>query len=354
MKDKVISILFVSTIFLLFLLSFFIKDNEISYFERRKLAQFPQKYDANFTEKLDNYLLDQFPFRNQFITVNSNLTRGLLGIKDVNGVYVIGNNIYEKLYPMKETECYNFCKKINSIIENELSNSNIYYSIIPDKSYFLEEDKYLKLNYSSLYKLLNENIKAKYINIKDILTIDDYYRTDIHWRQEKIQKVANKLMQEMNNPFRDINYEIKKYNHFLGASYAKAGTNIPPDELIFLYNPIFKNVVVEHLEYGEKHVYDIPKLEGIDAYDVFLSGASSYIKIKNNEVKNDSELIVFRDSFASNLLPLIIPYYHEITVIDLRYITFDIVKEKTDFNEKDVLFLYSTQIINNSSILKIK
>ena len=114
-----------------------------------------------------------------------------------------------------------------------------------------------------------------------------------------------------------------------------------------------ENITVKHLEYGNKKVYDLEKLTGPDAYDVFLSGASSYIEITNNNIQDNTTLIIFRDSFSSSLAPLLTPYYNKIIVVDLRYIDFNIVKEKLNFENADVLFLYSTLIINSSDILKV-
>ena len=94
-------------------------------------------------------------------------------------------------------------------------------------------------------------------------------------------------------------------------------------------------------------------MTNLDSYDVFLSGASSFIEIKNNNLQDNSSLIIFRDSFASSLIPLLLPYYNEVIVIDLRYIDYSIVKEKIDLNNSDILFLYSTLIINSSDILKV-
>jgi len=88
-------------------------------------------------------------------------------------------------------------------------------------------------------------------------------------------------------------------------------------------------------------------------YDVFLSGASSFIEIENKNINDGSTLIIFRDSFASSLAPLLIPYYNKIIMVDLRYIHFDYAKNIIDFENADVLFLYSTLIINNSSTLKV-
>jgi len=41
------------------------------------------------------------------------------------------------------------------------------------------------------------------------------------------------------------------------------------------------------------------------------------------------------------------------TLIDLRYINMNLVNNYITFNNQDVLFLYSTLIVNNSFILKI-
>ena len=350
MKQKIISVTFVIFIVGLSLLSFIFKDNELSKFERRKLAQFP-KLNKNFIKNLDAYILDQFPFRNEFINLNSNINRNLLQMVGHNDVYVIDDVIYEINYPLNDKQCIDFCNKINYIIGEDLQNSNVYYSIVPDKEYFLNDENYLKIDYNLLqYKI---NLNAKYINIINNLELEDYYNTDIHWKQENLDKVVKNIVEQMGNTYQQIDYEYKTYNNFYGASYSKAGSNIEPDKLTYLYNEYTKSSTVKHLEYGEKPVYDIQKLEGLDLYDIFLSGASSYIEITNPNVINKKELVIFRDSYGSSLAPLLIPYYSKITLIDLRYINYDIVKNIVDFNNKDVLFIYSVQVINNSNLLKV-
>ena len=70
MKNKILTILFILVIFGFGLLSIIMKDKEISSFERRKLASFPE-LKKGFAEELDSYLLDQFTFRNELINLNS-------------------------------------------------------------------------------------------------------------------------------------------------------------------------------------------------------------------------------------------------------------------------------------------
>jgi len=352
MKNKIVTIIFILIIFSFLAAFILIPDKEVSTYERRRLASFPKKFDTDFSENIDNYIIDQFPLRNKFINLNSQINRNLLGIKDNNEVYVINDIIYDIEYPLDTKQVNNFTKKVNYIIENELQNSNVYYSVIPDKSYFLEDDKYLKLDYNLLYEITNR-INGKYIDIKSVLNIEDYYTTDIHWKQENLGKIAKLIIEEINGKFNNTEYQIKSYNDFYGASYSKAGSDINPDKLVYLYNKKMDNISVTHLEFGTKSIYDEEKLTGIDPYDMFLSGASSYIEIENNSYAENKELVIFRDSFASSLIPLLTEYYSKITVIDLRYVTFNIVKQNLNFENKDVLFLYSVPIINNSSILKI-
>ena len=46
-------------------------------------------------------------------------------------------------------------------------------------------------------------------------------------------------------------------------------------------------------------------------------------------------------------LPLLIPAYSEILVVDLRYVRPDVISEELDlFHDADILFLYSTTVLN--------
>ena len=90
----------------------------------------------------------------------------------------------------------------------------------------------------------------------------------------------------------------------------------------------------------------------MDAYDVFMGGASALQIVENPENKSGRELIVFRDSFASSLVPLLLEGYSKITLIDLRYMSSSLLPELVTFADQDVLFLYSTLVFNNSAMLR--
>ena len=98
------------------------------------------------------------------------------------------------------------------------------------------------------------------------------------------------------------------------------------------------------------------KAAGKDPYEIYLSGPLSLLTIKNpkvsctkNQKKNEKpkKLVIFRDSFGSSLAPLFISGYSQITLIDIRYIQPEVLGRFVDFKNCDILFLYSTLVLNN-------
>ncbi len=99
-------------------------------------------------------------------------------------------------------------------------------------------------------------------------------------------------------------------------------------------------------------VYDLEKYKtSTDKYNLYLSGPTSIITINNPSSSTNKELILFRDSFGSSVAPLLIENYSKITLIDLRYINKELLQQFVDFENQDVLFLYSVPVLN-SGVLK--
>ena len=184
------------------------------------------------------------------------------------------------------------------------------------------------------------------------MTLDDYYRTDTHWKQQNLSKVVYKLEKSMDFKT-NSNYVEKYYEPFYGVYYGQSALNVNPDKIVYLTNEVIENSKVYYLDEKENDkVYSLEKLNNLDKYDIYLGGASSFIQITNENNKTGRELIIFRDSFGSSLAPLLLDAYSKITLIDIRYINSDTYLEMIDFENQDVLFIYSTLIVNNSSTLK--
>ena len=357
MKNKIITISFVFVIELFFILGLVIKDESISKIERRKLEAFPKLtinkiMDGSFMDDFEDYTLDQFPYRDTFRSIKANVNYYILNMLDNNKIYLNNDGIFKLEYPTNTESIDKFINKINGIIDTLNEDNKVYSLVIPDKNYYVEDELFLKIDYDLLYSKI-EKLNTISIDIRDIMNINDYYKTDTHWVQENLDKVVKRLSEKINLPYTKINYKYNTYSKFYGVYYGQAALNGNPDTITYLTNDIINECTVEYLENSKlTTVYNPSKLTGMDSYDVFLDGASSFITINNPNNKENRELVVFRDSFGSSLIPLLIPYYSKITVIDIRYITSNYYLGKIEFTDQDVLFLYSTLLVNNSSSLK--
>ncbi len=354
MKDKIISIAFFIFILLIFLFNLFSKDIDISYSEKRKLKQFPKitvknVFNGDFASNFDDYTLDQFIKRDAFRSIKSLNELYIFNKIDTNNLILKDDYIYKIEYPLNNKSIDNFTNIINNINNKYLKNNKVYYSVVPDKSYFLN-DNYIKLDYEELIKSINSKLDIKYIDIMSSLSISDYYKTDTHWKEENLNKIVNVLSNDMKFSI-GTNYYEEKYIPFKGVYYGQLSIPTNTDELIYLRNNTIDNSIVYNIESDYINVYDLSKLNGIDPYDVFLEGASPYIEI-NTPINNNKELVIFRDSFGSSLAPLLLDGYSKVTLIDLRYTNLTNLEKYITFNNQDVLFLYSTMMINNSFTLK--
>ena len=160
----------------------------------------------------------------------------------------------------------------------------------------------------------------KYIDIFSELNIDSYYKTDSHWRQEKILPIAKKLAGEMGI---SLNAEYSKTtfdNEFYGVYFGQYAMPIDSEAMYYLKNDITDNAVVFDYQ-NQKNIEVYKRTKGVlrDSYETFLGGPLSLVTIENENATTDKELIMFRDSFGSSLAPLFIEGYKKITLIDIRY-----------------------------------
>ena len=353
MKDKITTYLFIAFILTFSISHIILKDQEISSTERRKLSDFPTlSLNNEYIKKVDKYLLDHFPLREELRSIKANYNYKILNKLDNNQIFLKDNYIYKSIYPTDKSSIDNFLNHINKIESFLTKENNLYIMIIPDKNYYLEDKNFLHIDYNYIYDKIN-NLNINNIDLRNILTKEDYYQTDTHWRQEKLDKVVKEITRKMNLKYYPYNYQENTYNKFYGVYYGESAIKRDPEQLIYLTNDLINNVEVKYLENNNLNkIYNIEKLNSLDSYEIYLDGASSFIEISNDYAKTNKELIIFSDSFASSLTPLLINYYSKITLIDNRYITSNNFKNLIEFTNQDVIFIYSTLLVNNSYSIK--
>lgn len=355
-KNIIVSVGFFSIIILVFLANIIVKDKEISLEERRKLAQFPKVsiskiLNGDFTNNFDKYVTDQFIARNTFRSIKSFASINIFRQKDNNNLFEKDGAIYKMEYPLSKINVNKNTDKIKEIYNSYLKEMNVYYAIIPDKNYYLKNDDHLKIDYDLLKQLMNKKLaNLRYIDIWDSIELESYYKTDLHWKQENLIEVANTIKANMNLLYKENNYEKIEIGDFYGTYFGQISSNINPDKIYILNNEAITNCTTYNYETKEFGKIYYTK-ETKDKYDIFLSGATSIITIENNNSLSDKELLLFRDSFGSSIAPLLVENYRKITLIDLRYVSSKLLDQYIEFKNQDVLFLYSTVILNQD-ILK--
>lgn len=346
------------------LFAWFIPSKDISLSERRPLQQMPQintqqLLDGNFMTKFEDYTLDQFPLRDSFRTVKSLFVYYILGQKDNNGIYMEDGYAAKLEFPLDTTSVNYAVNKFNTIYQNYLkdTNSNIYVTVIPDKGYYLgEKYGYPTMDYGALLEKISTAMPwAQNVDITQTLDITDYYRTDTHWRQEKLFDTAKVLCQALGvSAFAEEELTAAiATQQFYGVYYGQAALPMDPEELYVLENNILSDCrVYNHESKAYTTLYDLQKLNGLDPYDVYLSGPQALLTVENPNATTERELMLFRDSFGSSLAPLLLKDYRTVTLVDIRYVNSAMLGEYLTFNGQDVLFAYSTLILNSSAVLK--
>lgn len=332
--------------------------------ERRILAKLPEisgetLLSGEFMSDFETYSADQFPMRDSFRTVKSFSALRLFRQLDTDGLYEENGFLSKTEYPLNKEMLSHASEVFRSIYDTYLaqSDTSVYFSIVPDKNYFLAgESNRLALDYDLLVADMREQTDyMQYIDIFPLLELEDYYHTDTHWKQECIMDVASEIAEGMGTAL-SSSYETKTLdNPFYGVYYGQLALPTKPDTIRYLTNDVLDNCSVTSYNTGvpvQKAVYDMEKAYSKDPYEMFLSGADPLIIIENPSAETERELVIFRDSFASSLAPLLVEAYSKITLIDVRYMNSSMIGNFVEFGNQDVLFIYSTLILNNSLALK--
>ena len=335
----------------------FSSPKDASLTERRKLAQMPKiswnsLLSGSFASNFESYTQDQFPLREQFRRAKALFSVKLLGRQDNNGIYESQEDFFAQLeYPLNEDSIDYAAKRFGLVYDRYLSQSpRVYVAAIPDKSQFMPVPK---LDFAALSERLQEKMPyATFIDLSGTLTLESFYRTDTHWRQEAILKAAQTLGTAMGKPLTD-RYEVRRAKEdFLGVYAGQSALPMKGEPIDYLWSPIFENVQVWDGEHDKEiGLYDFEALDGRDPYEFFLSGSLSLVTLENPQAP-DNRLILFRDSFGSSIAPYFLEQYREITLVDIRYLSPERLGKLVDFTDCDVLFLYSSLVLNNSETLK--
>ncbi|MBQ7337108.1 MAG: hypothetical protein IJW40_01505 [Clostridia bacterium] len=372
MNDKIKHIVVTATfiVFLAFFVVFciggFINPVEKSESERRDLAQLPtditwesilntKDAETSTIKQFENFTVDQFPFREWFRSLKANLAMHVFNLNENNGL-VIEDGYIAKVESDFNPDLVEYSVgRLQHIYEKYLKDNGgeKFVCLVPDKNYLLARDYgYPSPDYDWMAQTVQSALPGMtYIDIFDKLELSDYYRTDTHWSQDKIGDVVDEISAALGVSDRlSGTYTENSLEDFKGVYYLQSALYPTPDTLVYLTNDVLDACTVYDYETGKTgSIYDFEQFESDDGYNFFLSGTRALLRIDNPNATTDEELIVFRDSFGSSLIPLLAEGYKSIYVVDIRYVMPDMLGGMIDFENKDVLYMYSALVLNQKA-----
>lgn len=249
-------------------------------------------------------------------------------------------------------------RKLQQLYDSYLTGNDghIYLSVVPDKGSFTEPPEgYTPASAQETAEALLAQLDfVQYVDIAPGLTLEDYYRTDPHWRQECLITTAQTLAQAMDVPLAGDFQENAIDTPFYGAYAGKSNETLMADTLRYLTGEVPDACTVYDYETERQEtLYDLSAVETDTPYDLYLQGSRSLLRIDSPLAATDKTLVVFRDSFGSSLIPLLTESYRTIYAVDIRYLSSQMVGRFLSFDgSEDVLFLYSTLVLQNSRTMK--
>ncbi|MDR1589304.1 MAG: hypothetical protein LBS51_03840 [Oscillospiraceae bacterium] len=363
-RQILVAVVFVAILGGFFVLNRLITPPDVSQSERRELAKLPELTistlaSGEFMDGFESFASDSFVFRDGLRTVRAASVFGLFLQTDKSGLYLgdSGAGKFERI----DAESYRkAADKINKLADS-LPGLNLYCAVVPDKSIY--SGKYLPgFEPSEAREILSERLDGvKYVDITDALDGGDFYRTDLHWDQTRLDGVCAALYAAMNISPESAMPDggITTAGGFYGVYAGQLALPVAEDTMSYVTNGYIDGASVSYLnartgELEPGPMYDAESFSGRDPYDLFLKGVQPLIVIDSPNSRTDRELYMFRDSFSSSLAPLLTSEYRRVTLIDLRYLDSRMLPSLVEFKPgADVLFIYSTQILNNESVLLV-
>lgn len=277
--------------------------------------------------------------------------------------FVVDGGVYRAEKELDEKSVDRAIGKFQKFAEDYCGESErVFLALIPSKNGYLNgTNGHLNEAEFAILQSVYDKWGSNFIDLSVCLRLEDYYRTDPHWRQECLGYVLRELGAALEFETDTIvaeeplteNWTPEVLTEDYIGVYGAEVEGAAPEEMTVLHHPDMEGFIVRSGETGEEMpLYDTAKLTARDPYELFVGGPQSLVTIENPAAENERHLIVVRDSFASALLPLLAQSYSKVTAVDIRYMMPAMVGNFVDFEGADVLFLYSSTVINNSITLK--
>ena len=357
-RSAFFTIMLLSAIILIFTAADLIQeDRTFSETENKLLADRPEwsweaLIEGEYTQDYETYLTEQFVGRDKWITVKTYLDLALQK-QEINGVYLGADGyLIEQHLPgiytgVEETKKLLLLEKLVKrwdaavmlvpTADNILTDKTPLWAPYYDQAAFLEKAALLlgHEHYIDVYSALRRHAGEEI-----------YYRTDHHWTTlgawygylawaESLGRQGDLYGK---NAMKPVTTE------FLGTLQSKVNLDVRADSIFWFPETAKRPVTVTYdLKDIRNSCYEESYLKGKNKYGFFLDDNHAFIEI-DTDYHNGKTLFVIKDSYANCFVPMLIPYYEKIYVMDLRYFNGRLFRFMEGYEPEegmDVLVLYN-------------
>lgn len=353
------SFAFVLIIVLVTLLIFLTPDKTMSEKENRMLAQkpvfsFSSLTSGKFMEDFESYLTDQFPFRDAIISFKTLVDRSV-GKKEENGVYIGKDGfLFEQQTAFREDEVKKLTDAVATFAENNKKLKKAFL-LSPNSTYILSdllpegyEPESQKQQLDRIQALLEPSGIA-WVDCAGVFQAQKdktelFYRTDHHWTTKAAYLAFRELAGQLGLSLTDAKFKLYSVSDsFQGTLASSSGVGNSTDEIQICVAQKPKVSYVVNFESSNKKtatLFDRDKLNQKNQYEVFLGGNYDKVII-STDADTDDTLLLFKDSYANCMLPMLTPFFSKIVVIDPRYFSDSLEEILKEYSFTHVLFLYN-------------
>ncbi len=345
--------LFLCTITLMGLWTFFGRSKTYSENEKRILSEFPSLtwesvVSGEFQDGLETYVSDHISGRDFFVGTNAYFDK-LMGKNALKDIYFSKDGYL--INAPKANDDTSFKKNMGNISAFTAKiNIPSTLMIVPSAGYIMEDK--LPLNHKSyrddeLFKTaseLTENIR--FFDTRGIIYdsykagSQMYYRTDHHLTSEGSYALYSEYcdLAGISYPDRD-DYAVETHSGFYGTTYSSSGYFLEDSDTLEIWDlGLDVKVTFEDGKTSDTMFFK-DHLEKMDMYPVYLDGNHSYVKIENPKARGGN-LLIIRDSYAQNMAPFLAYNYKNIHMLDMRYYRGSMKEFLEDKDIDEVLYLY--------------
>ncbi|MCM1308271.1 MAG: DHHW family protein [Butyrivibrio sp.] len=360
------SVLFLALIFGLGTAFFCIRDRDFSENENRYLAQAPKLsvkklVSGDYMEEADEYVSDQFAFRDFFMGTASEYRR-LLGMRDIEDVYLARDGYLIQKTESRDVDTELVAQNISYINKffegcDTVEKERRVFLIVPTAAFVLED----KLPacapefdqggiISEISRGISEGAALDASGALKSMEKQSFYKTDHHWTSWGAFEayLEYSRLYGKTPAAEDFGFETV-CTDFRGSLYSKVLLpNTAYDEIVLAKG--IENITAD-CDGENGMLYDYGALSEKDKYRVFLGGNYGRVDIEGG---GEGTLLLVKDSFANSFVPFLTRDYAKIIMLDMRYYMGSVKALAADEGVTDILVLYNTaNFISDKNIVKL-